>query len=55
MFVMLHEVCHIAMKHRIRENGRDHDAWNYATDYFINRHLAEEFGLIRLVYQRKLT
>ena len=53
MFVMLHEVCHIAMKHRIRENGRDHDAWNYATDYFINRHLAEEFGLDKVGVPKK--
>lgn len=45
LFVLLHEVCHIAMKHRVRECGREHDAWNFATDYFINKHLASEFGL----------
>ena len=53
LFILLHEVCHIAMKHRIRENGREHDAWNYATDYFINKHLAEEFGLTEIGVPKK--
>ena len=45
LFVLLHEICHIAMLHRAREMGRDHDAWNMATDYYINKNLALEFGL----------
>lgn len=53
LFVMLHEVCHIAMKHRIRENGRNHKAWNYATDYFINKQLADEFGLTEVGVEKK--
>lgn len=48
LFVFHHEVCHIAMKHRIRENGRDHEIWNIACDYYINKHLADEFGLHNL-------
>ena len=45
MFIMLHEVSHVAMKHRAREDKREHDAWNIACDYYINKNLAEEFGL----------
>lgn len=45
LFVFMHEVCHIGMRHRVRENGREHDIWNQACDYFINRNLAVEFGL----------
>lgn len=45
LFVFMHEVCHIGMKHRVREQGREHDIWNQACDYFINRNLAVEFGL----------
>ena len=45
MFIMLHEVSHVAMKHRAREDKREHDAWNIACDYYINKNLAEEFRL----------
>lgn len=44
-FVLLHEVCHVAMKHLMRGDGLEHDAWNVATDLFINRHLALEFNM----------
>jgi predicted metal-dependent peptidase len=47
-FVLLHEVCHIAMKHRIRENHREHDAWNIACDFYVNKSLAEEFNVKEL-------
>ena len=45
MFSFIHEVCHIAMKHRVRQNGREHDLWNIACDYYINKALAQEFDL----------
>ena len=45
IFVCLHETCHIAMKHRVREGNRNHDLWNVACDYYINKLLATEFNL----------
>lgn len=45
LFVYIHEICHIAMKHRIREKGREHDVWNQACDYYINKCIADDFGL----------
>ena len=45
IFVLFHEICHLAMKHRARENRRNHALWNIATDLYINKHLKEEFGL----------
>lgn len=48
LFVLIHEVSHIAMKHRVRENGRDHEVWNRACDYFINKQIADDFGLKEL-------
>lgn len=48
LFILIHEVSHIAMKHRVRENGRDHEVWNRACDYFINKQIADDFGLKEL-------
>lgn len=45
LFVAIHEVCHIGMKHRIRRGNRDFDIWNTACDYYINAAIAQEFGL----------
>ena len=45
LFIVLHEISHIAMKHRVRENKREHDLWNAVCDYYINKNLADEFGL----------
>lgn len=45
LFVFIHEVYHIGMKHRAREGNRDHDIWNTACDYFINKQIASEFNL----------
>lgn len=45
LFIMIHEVCHVAMKHNIRRRGRKPKVWNYACDYYINRLIAVEFGL----------
>lgn len=42
-FVLLHEVCHIAMMHRSRQRGRKHELWNIACDYYINKLLCDEF------------
>lgn len=48
LFVCFHEVCHVGMKHRVREEHREHDLWNIACDYYINKTLADEFGLTNI-------
>ena len=45
LYVLVHEIYHISMKHKIREKGRQHKLWNKACDYYINKQIAEEFGL----------
>ena len=45
VFVLLHEVMHIALKHRLREGLRNHDTWNIATDLYINNIIENEFKL----------
>ncbi|MBR1453147.1 MAG: hypothetical protein IJ593_00655, partial [Lachnospiraceae bacterium] len=45
MFVLLHELSHILMKHHVRIGGRDPDFWNIATDLFINKALCDEYGV----------
>ena len=45
LFVVLHEISHIAMMHRVREKGREHDLWNVACDYYINKSLAEQYEM----------
>lgn len=42
IFIMCHEVMHVALLHITRINGRDHDRWNVAGDYEINLLLANE-------------
>lgn len=45
--VMCHEVLHCAFSHFVREQGRDHDLWNKATDYVINGIITnEKIGLL---------
>lgn len=44
-FLHLHEISHIAMKHKVRELGKDHEIWNIACDYYINKAICEEFGI----------
>lgn len=44
VFVLAHEVLHIAMDHVSRLNDRNHRKWNVATDYIIN-HLLKTEGL----------
>ena len=45
IFVVMHEMSHIAMNHRGREGGREHKLWNTACDLFINKMLADEFNI----------
>lgn len=46
-FVMIHEAYHILMRHGTREHNRDHRIWNQAGDYYINKLIAEQFGMTR--------
>lgn len=45
MFVLAHEVCHVAFGHFARRGVRDPLLWNIAADYAINQLLHECFGL----------
>ena len=42
VFVLMHELWHIARLHRVRRNNRDHKRWNHACDYIINEWLFKE-------------
>lgn len=44
MFVVLHEIGHIALLHVLRCGGRDRELWNIACDLYVNRVLKLEFG-----------
>lgn len=46
LFIVLHETMHIGMKHAVRKGGKEHDAWNYACDYYINKVIAQEFNIL---------
>lgn len=39
--VLVHEIEHIINKHSFRRGGRDHQLWNMACDYAINKHVLE--------------
>ena len=45
VFLLLHEVSHIAFNHLMRERHRDHERWNIACDLYINKVIADEFGI----------
>ena len=45
VFVEIHEVCHLAMRHRQRQGSRIHKIWNIACDLYINKLICEEFGI----------
>lgn len=45
LFVMMHEVYHIAMMHIIRCGNRIAKMWNIVTDAYINKLLCEQFGI----------
>lgn len=44
IFIILHEIAHIALMHVSRCNGRDKYLWNVACDLYVNRLLTVEFG-----------
>lgn len=50
MFVVLHEIGHIALMHVARCEHRDPILWNLACDLYVNKMLAEEFDLKPGVY-----
>lgn len=46
IFILIHEVDHIAMQHSVRKGKhRDHKKWNIACDLYINENILYEFGL----------
>ena len=45
VYVLHHEVCHVAMRHRVRGEGKRHELWNIACDAYINKHLEVEFSM----------
>lgn len=45
IFILMHEVMHVVMKHNVRAGNRDHDIWNRACDFYINTLLIHELGL----------
>ena len=45
IFLFAHELCHIALNHIYRSEGKDHETWNTATDAVINSYLTQKDGL----------
>lgn len=45
MFVLYHEVSHVALGHTIRRGDRDPKQWNIAADLIVNASLAKDMGL----------
>lgn len=46
IFIMLHEIAHIGLKHVARRENRDPQLWNTACDYYVNKVISEEFGIL---------
>lgn len=42
-FVLIHEVCHIAMRHSYRHGNRDNVMWNIACDLYVNSIISKDF------------
>lgn len=42
VFIIAHEVCHIAFNHILRSDGKDKKLWNIATDAVINQQLKRD-------------
>ena len=42
LFVLAHEVCHVAFNHILRSEGKDKELWNIATDGVINQLLQKD-------------
>ena len=47
LFVMLHEIAHIALQHVSRRENRDTNLWNIAADLYVNATLSKEFKIAR--------
>lgn len=45
IFVVLHEIAHIALKHVARRENRDPVLWNTACDLYVNAALSKEFNI----------
>lgn len=45
LYIILHEVGHIALMHVARRDNRDPALWNIAADLYVNKMLSEEFGI----------
>ena len=45
VFIMLHEIAHVALMHVARREGRDPLLWNIACDFYVNAVLAKEFNI----------
>ena len=45
-FVILHELGHVSGLHGARQGKKQHDLWNIACDYYINRKIAAEYKLV---------
>lgn len=45
VFIFIHELDHICMRHSIRQGKRDHNLWNIACDIYINELICNEFEL----------
>lgn len=45
IFVISHELYHVVLRHRARENKRNHHLWNVACDLYINKLLTEDFDI----------
>ena len=45
LFVILHEIAHLALKHPLRIGNRIHKIYNIACDLYVNKLLHEEFKL----------
>lgn len=43
VFVVLHEISHLALGHTVRRGTRDKEVWNVACDLYVNKLLGEEF------------
>lgn len=44
IWILIHEMSHIAMGHAARGVGKNHTIFNIAADLYINKRLAEDFG-----------
>lgn len=45
IFIMLHEIGHMALKHVARQENRNQILWNVAADLYVNQMLSIEFSL----------